>query len=359
MNKPGIILQQTDPLLLPLLRARNKAERDASLAELLDLHARPVMQGIIRNKLNVTLAPSDGRHENQEALEIESDVLAELLIELNELKAELSDKVINNFRSYVAVITFHACYKYFRRKHPQRGQLKDRLRYLLNNRPNFALWQTRDDEWVCGLKEWQEHEQQVVGTGQLAVLINSSDKDFRHQLTVGGNEKAHLAELIPAVFNCAGRPVVFDELVDAIAEFQGIKNLSDKTESVDEDGEKELLKIPDPRPDVATTSDQRFYLQRLWAEICQLPIRQRVALLLNLKDSKGRGMISMFPLMEIASMLQIAAALEIPPEQFARLWNDLPWEDALVAAHLNITRQQVVNLRKCARERLARRMKGF
>lgn len=364
MSEQATALKRTDPLLEAFLRARAKADVDDCLAELLEEHARPVVKGIIRNKLGVTLSSSDGRHENQEALEVESDVLAELLIELNELRDRASDKVINNFRSYVAVITFHACYKYFRRKNPQRGQLKDKLRYLFNNRPRFSLWQTSDEQWVCGFTEWQQPAQQIVRAGQLNQLLQSSPKELRSRLAFEDQSGAaaaasRLEELVPAVLNCAGRPIEFDELVDAIAELQGIKKEQESRDADDEDVEREMAKVPDPRPDVGAEAEQRFYLQKLWEEICLLPLRQRVALLLNLKDAKGRGMISLFPLMGIAGMQQIATALEIRPERFAELWNDLPWEDAQIAEHLGATRQQIVNLRKCARERLSRRMKGF
>jgi hypothetical protein len=49
----------------------------------------------------------------------------------------------------------------------------------------------------------------------------------------------------------------------------------------------------------------------------------------------------------------------MPDEVFAGLWSRLPLDDASIAELLNITRQQVINLRKCARERLARRMKAI
>jgi len=58
-------------------------------------------------------------------------------------------------------------------------------------------------------------------------------------------------------------------------------------------------------------------------------------------------------------MNQIAEVLEMLPEKFAELWNDLPIDDAAIAQRLGITRQQVINLRKSARERLGRRMKPF
>ncbi len=99
-------------------------------------------------------------------------------------------------------------------------------------------------------------------------------------------------------------------------------------------------------------------LRRLWRELLQLPVRQRAALLLNLRDAEGHGMIATLPLTGVATMREIAAALEMPAVEFAALWRDLPLEDRRIAELLAITRQQVINLRKCARERLARRLRG-
>ena len=111
----------------------------------------------------------------------------------------------------------------------------------------------------------------------------------------------------------------------------------------------------DPAAELNTALDQRLRLKRLWAEICQLPLRQRAALLLNLRDAQGRGVITLLPLTRIATIRQIAEALAMTAEQLAAVWSDLPFEDAAIARSLGITRQQVINLRKSARERLARR----
>ena len=73
----------------------------------------------------------------------------------------------------------------------------------------------------------------------------------------------------------------------------------------------------------------------------------------------GRGVVALLPLTGVASMRHIAEILELPAETFAALWNELPLEDVVIGEHLGVTRQQVVNLRKCARQRLARRMRGF
>ncbi|HEX8116984.1 MAG TPA: hypothetical protein VF521_06915, partial [Pyrinomonadaceae bacterium] len=111
--------------------------------------------------------------------------------------------------------------------------------------------------------------------------------------------------------------------------------------------------------DPAWRIEKRIFLQRLWEELQQLPPNQRAALLLNLKDAGGFGCITLFPATGVASLRQLADALGMSAEELARLWNELPIEDARIAGLLGLTRQQVINARKSARERLARRLKGF
>lgn len=125
-----------------------------------------------------------------------------------------------------------------------------------------------------------------------------------------------------------------------------------------EDDGDPLLRLPDPAPDAALAFERRTYLARLWREIRELPPRQAAALLLNLRDGQGRNAAALLPLTGIATLREMAAAAGLPPETLAELWSRLPLEDAGLAGILGVTRQQVINLRKSARERLARRMRG-
>ncbi|MFL6263485.1 MAG: hypothetical protein ACJ76Y_27650 [Thermoanaerobaculia bacterium] len=125
-----------------------------------------------------------------------------------------------------------------------------------------------------------------------------------------------------------------------------------------EDDGDPLLLLPDPTPDAAVAFERRTYLVRLWKEVRELPPRQAAALLLNLRDGQGRNAAALLPLTGIATLREMAAAVALPPERLAELWGRLPLEDAALAGILGVTRQQVINLRKSARERLARRMRG-
>ena len=76
---------------------------------------------------------------------------------------------------------------------------------------------------------------------------------------------------------------------------------------------------------------------------------------MNLRDSGGNGLIDLLISANVSSFSQLAGALSMTLEELAGLWNDLPLDDARIAARLGLERQQVINLRKAARARLARR----
>ena len=81
----------------------------------------PTIKGIIRGKLRVTLDPSDGRSENQDALELYDDVQVILVKEFNKLSASSDQERINDLRNYLAVATYNVCHDYLRGKYPRRN----------------------------------------------------------------------------------------------------------------------------------------------------------------------------------------------------------------------------------------------
>ena len=356
MDELGV-QQETDPLLLPFLNAGAEAEALDILTALIRGHAEPIIKAIIGHKLRVS---ADGRAA-QEAEDVQSEVVLHLLGKLRELKADPSARGIGNFRSYVAVTTHHACHEFLRRKYPQRWRLKNRLRYLLTHHEAFALWGDENEEWLCGYGAWRAHHKRRAEASKLELLRDTQSAAQRLGLAGRNLQLINVAELVDSIFKYMDAPVELDGLVTVVADLQGVKDMPERAAGVGEDDEDggEYERAADPRADVGREVEQRIYVERLWEEICQLPVRQRVALLLNLKGAAGTDAIALFPLTGVASIRQIAAALEIKSEAFAALWNELPLEDAAIAARLGVTRQQVINLRKSARDRLTRRMKDF
>ena len=344
-----------NPDLTLYLAETTEAHADLLMAKLISQHARPISSSIIRSKLRVSLHPTDMSQHNQEALEILSDVQLLLLSQLRTIKSRPHVGGITNFNSYVAATTYNACYRYLRLKYPMRSRLKNRIRYLLTHDEKFVFWQSSDRDWLCGLASWQNTPAMKTQTYYFANQVDMGQQD-RLAAAIAEGETTPGRKVLAEVLKWAGAPVELNLLVTKIAELYSIKDDVGETGS-DEQNAQRLAQLPD-QCDVSTELEQRQYLQQLWSEICQLPLRQRFALLLNLRDAKGRGVVGLLPLTGVAGIRQIAQVLEMDAERFAALWNLLPLADSIIGEHIGATSQQVVNLRKCARQRLARRMKS-
>lgn len=347
-------IRQTDSLLLPLLQAADSAEYEESLGLLLVTHAQPIIKAIIRKNLRVSLSVTDGRSENQDALELSAEIQTRLLDALRRISASRR-QAIGNFPGYVATTTYHACHEFLRRKYPHRHSLKNKLRYVIEHHEALSVWES-DGITLCGMAVLRSQKQAALPAAQLRQLLDAAREVYGP--VVSNNLRAsHLQDLVVELFRKAGAPVELHSLVWAVADFLEIKDNPPGTNTKEDDEDCQGFEsLSDESSNHQLKLEGRLYLERLWSEICALPFRQRVALLLNLRDQQGQGLIDLFPVTGVATMRNLAEALEITAEELAGLWNELPLTDAAISLRLKVTRQQVINLRKSARERLARRM---
>jgi RNA polymerase sigma factor (sigma-70 family) len=300
-----------------------------ALETLLFEHAEPLIRRIVGRRLS-------GSVPQQDREDTTGDALLELLGRLESWKQGES-RPIDDFLAYTSVIARHSCDHYLRSLQPQKYRMRNRIFYLLDTSPDYAEWDTEPGRAVCG---WARQ------TGQSAKKL---DPGWYHSIPVrpGASEPEIVAQIMSAV-----SPLRVEDLLEATAHLSG---LGDET-SV-EWGDVEAV-IPAHQPDYEERLDLRRGLEQLWTEIRELPVAQRIALLLNLRDEQGSSPLASFPAMGIASLRQIAEALELPPEELAALWGRLPLSDLEIAKRLTLERQQIINLRKAARQRLARRMGG-
>jgi len=331
-----------DALLEPLLTATTDEHADELLSQLIAGHAEPVIKGVIRFKLRFN---SHQETQRAEADDIHQDVVLQLVTQLQRFRKLPTTHPITDVRGMAAIIAHRTCARWMRRQFPERHALKNRLHYLLTRQRGFALWEDDNGKSLAGFALWQQQKKTAVRK------LSDVEKLPAHIRKAG-----ELAETVASLFDYAGGPIEFDELVTAVSAIQGISDQPVESLAEDEDGGFDPA-APDPDP--AWRIEKKMFLQRLWEELTQLPVNQRAALLLNLKDASGFGCITLFPAIGIATIRQLAAALEFPAERLAELWNELPIEDARIAELLGLTRQQVINARKSGRERLARRLKGF
>jgi DNA-directed RNA polymerase specialized sigma24 family protein len=345
-------MAKIDTLLEPLLLEVSDEQADELLLELITLHAEPIIKGIIRYKLHLNSHRADGRAESDDMYQ---EALVQLLVELRQLRNQPDEHPITDVRGMAAVIAHRTCSRWMRRQFPERHSLKNRLQYLLTRQRGLALWQDEERKLVAGFAAWQG-EKKSVAAARLGQL--SDDEGLLAYIRKLKSGKHHeLGDALAAIFNRLGGPVEFDELVSALAALLQVRD--QPIESIHENEDAITFRAAAGDADPAWQVEKRLFLQRLWEELQLLPLNQRTALLLNLKDAEGRGCIALFPATGIATLRQLADALEMNADRFAELWNELPLEDARIAELLGLTRQQVINARKSGRERLTRRLKGF
>jgi hypothetical protein len=153
-------------------------------------------------------------------------------------------------------------------------------------------------------------------------------------------------DAVLAMLQRAGRPLLLDTLVGIVAELWEVTEA--RFEQPDD-------RLSERAPSHAAQYETRQLLHACWSEILLLPPKQRAALLLNLRDPDGVNLIALLVLVRVAAFEEIAGAVGASTDELTSIWESLPLDDLAIAARLQMTRQQVINLRRTARQRLARR----
>ncbi|MEA2237221.1 MAG: hypothetical protein QOC81_1945 [Thermoanaerobaculia bacterium] len=236
------------------------------------------------------------------------------------------DDAIVSFDDYVAIVTLNAARDVVRHRHPERTRLEKRLRYILTRDSRLAVWQAPAG-LLCGLAQWSESQTYA--------------QTLPERILRGDLSAAALLRL----FEASGAPLRLDALIDAALELS-LPHTSDASP---------LELLADDRPSQQVELETRELVSILWSEVLELPERQRTALLLNLRIA-GTHALALFPLTGVASLTELSEAMGMTVAGLAGIWSKLPLDDLSIATMMRSTRQQIINLRKSARERLRRRM---
>ena len=343
---------EIDPLLEPLLLTTRDEEIDQCLSQLIAIHAGPVINGIVRHKLHLH---SHHGIEPADAEDIHQEVVVQLLAALRQLRQQPAAHPIGNLRGLTAVIAHRACSRWMRRRFPARHALKNRLSYLFTHHPGFALWPDAQGTLMAGLAKWRGRKE--ITTEDRLKHLTEDETLLAGIWSLKAGKQADWSGALTAIFNFLGAPVEVDRLVGALS---GLLQAEDQPlKSIDQMQDAAALQLSTGQSDPAQQLERRIFLERLWEEVRQLPLHQRAALLLNLRDHEGRGCLALLPALGIATFRELAETLEIEAERLAALCQGGPLEDAKIAEMLELTPRQVINARKSARQRLTRRLKGF
>ena len=307
----------------------------------------PLARRLIAAKLRASLRQDDDSRQNQDALELLGEVKLSIFQRLTRSSNGAIDSEVRELDAYVRTVASNVFNQYLRQKYPRRLSLKNQLRYLLSHDSRFAIWQTADDRWACGPRSCtSQSDLKVIDlTEAVCDELRLRVKDAR------GKTRAVIA-FVTNYFEIYPEATALDDLVALGCE---ILNVEEPTEVSESDDIGELRYTATNSTALEVLEDNEF-VRRLWKDVLELPLKHRIALLLNFKDDSGESLLSMLPVMRVATIRQVADGLGFGHEELAKIWNELPWDDNRIADRLGITRQQVINLRQSARQMLRRKI---
>jgi hypothetical protein len=315
-----------------------------ALVRLIQEEAEPAIRRVLGRKFRIPAKRlPEGGSGARDALDCEDVCAAAKEKIIRRLSADPSaSSQIANLGAYAAQVALSAWTEHLRAKHPQRYTVELKLRYLLSGRSaqkGFALWEDDSGRSVAGFSAWSGR----AAVDSAAYYERIASPEMIEDAAAQANDPAGQ---IAALLRAFDGPVFLDDLVRMAA---GLWGACDSTESMD--GTQREIAGPTPPPDDKMRWEE--CLRWLWQELVRMPLKHRTAFLLHSE------VIHQFEPAGATSVRQIAAALAMPVEELASLWNDLPLDDLAIAARLGAARQEVINFRSLARRRLKPLLERF
>lgn len=331
-------MAESDPALAPYLDATAPEEASLRLGELLQGAVAPVLRRVLARRLAGAAAAAD-------LDDLAAGILLRLQLHLEAVRRGEREPP-RRLADYAAMAAHHAAAEHLAALEPERTRLRDRIRYVLRREPSLALWTGADGESVCGLVEARDRRPAMEEGEALTACA------CRH-LASAGTAWGSFPPLVRGVLAEAG-PVRLEALVETLAGLLGVHDEPPR----ELDGGPAALELADAARSSVERLTSLERLRALWDEIALLPPAQRLALLANLRGEAGAAPLETFLTSGAVTPEELAAALGCAAAELAGLLPELPRDDAWIAARLGLDRQQVANLRKAARLRLARRLRG-
>jgi DNA-directed RNA polymerase specialized sigma24 family protein len=334
-----------DPRLTAFLGAESDREAEAALAAIFDEATERLLSESVRRAL------AGSARGAADAADVASDTRVRLIRRLWTLRRE-GGAPIEDFAAYVSTTATRTCYAHLRERFPARTRVRNQVRYSVSKHPGTLL-ESAGGVWQCrsrALRLATSHGD-VARSGQAQRFMEAPAAFLERERI---DPATPLPHLIAAVLSRLDAPIELDRLVNALALVLGIADAKPVPSGAHGDPHA-LERVPDPSPDTVRALADRQALEALWREVIDLPANQRIALLLNLRDPDGGAALHALPVTGLVTIAGLAGVLEMSEDDLAALWDRLPLDDLTIATRLGLTRQQVINLRKSARARLARR----
>lgn len=350
---------EIDPVLDSFIQAAAGEERDDQLEKLV-LESIPIIRRVLRQRLGFHVNAKGENSRIPDAADLFHEILVRILQRLHSLQIQGSGEEIRDFGAYVSRTAGNACHDYLRERYPLRHLLKNRIRYLLHDRPELVVREHRQGgrrAVHCGLTNWSEDLWRQIppdarDVGEVEEPLKEwLRKEFGTALNL---DSFPLARVLLGILTRIGHPVELDQLVYLVASVRGTREWT--VESIDEDENPLAGSLPDPHPRIDQQLEEEELLQRLWEAIRTLPLVQRRIVLLGQGDERGHDLWSLLFEAGTVPLADLSASLELQPIEIAALWAEIPLDTSALATFLNLTRTQVIRWKFYARQQLRKQL---
>jgi DNA-directed RNA polymerase specialized sigma24 family protein len=352
---------QADLLLEQYLHAQD-AREEARLLDSLATELRSIVQRVLGRLF--------GRGTQREHLEdVCQDCLVSVLSKIDRLKRGVDSSAVHSLGAYAAVAARNSfrgsMREQYHERHRSRQRLLDTLRQEIGR---VSVWNA-GGALVCGLAEWEGSPLRSSARYQEWLLKQAPHVDDWRRFVngsagcaAGGPGPGLAVDRLVEFLRWIGSPVAIDDLIPTAGDPAPRSAISrglfaNRAASGDDPGgplSDPLEQAPDGAESVEDHAVEKVHreqlLQKAWGEIRSLPLRQRYALLLALPPEAFLAYRLMVGRRELCESLECTA------EELDSLPPRLPLSDAELASALGLRRQQVINLRLSARQRLGRRL---
>jgi hypothetical protein len=335
-----IFPNQNDVVLLAFLSAESEAEAEDCLNRLFEETIIPQIQKVLSSYLTLTF---------DEKEEIQSDTQERILRILRKLRVSVFLKTplikpINNLSAYTSTVTFNCRKDFILSKQPEWRRNDNRLRRMRDGGELIFFTDGEGVQFVC-----LEFPNETVSEMEFDEIVSQVCRKYPNHLFL----KTQI--LAPSILKTANGALPKNVLIKAILEITDAVNI-------------EEIELPEEMNECVEKDDliakrQVVYLRRVWDEIKTFPPNQRKVLILSLKESGKTEVVTLLLKKRIATIKEIADALEISLEEFSEIFAKLPMSSAEIAEFLDIKdsektskEQKVDNLRRIARDLLRRRL---
>lgn len=346
-----------DRTLAAFLQTSDAGEREDLLRDLILDQAAPVVRQALRYRLRFYAGGDRPGAANPDAEDLYHDVLAKLVKALNQMHlredsggdpGEMPE--IKDFRQYAMRVAVNSCNDYLRSKYPLRTRLKDKVRDTLERHREFLVWRSEQGELVCGLVGWGRERLPAAGGERVRALEERPELLCHERLAGGEAQSMPLPKLLQEIFEWACSPMELESLVNATAILLDIRE--HQFESIDDESSLLPNQLSAEAPACDRILEGRVTLEKLWKDICCLPVKQRDTIIYTFNDSKGDDLLSLLFEASIVTPSQMADELGVPLERLLTIWKEMPMRNVDAAILMGVDRQTINKWRFRAKKHL-------